>query len=97
MKRWSRGPLRRRRRRSPEEILAAAEERARRRLLVRARSSANGIRRLFESDGVARRHPYLVGGAAALVGAISAPVLVRALGGPKKILRRIRWLAGVFG
>jgi hypothetical protein len=37
--------------------------------------------------GAIRRHPFVFTAAAALIGAVAAPTLVRAVGGPFKALR----------
>jgi hypothetical protein len=88
MQGWSPDRAPKIRSRSVEDLLDAAEARARARLVRRLADVGDEIGGALPGADAIRRHPLFSTAFAAALGAIAAPILVRALGGPLAALRR---------
>jgi hypothetical protein len=85
------------RRRKAKQVLDRAEARAKERLASNARALQEDLEAALKDGGVIRQHPYVAMAAAASLGAVAVPLLLRFLRSPGPALRSAGRLARVMG
>ena len=85
------------RRRRADLVLDRAEARAKERLVRHAQGFEGELKTAFAEGGLVRRHPYVAIAAAAALGTLAVPLLLRLVRSPGPALRTARRIARAMG